>query len=116
MQLLLINLPELCRLNCVVWSEYAFVIEQWIPIFLRSKINWLLFTMITMGKVIYHYLSEELQADVWSRHIFNSCVFTNVAAGICLEAHGLNMSRISLANELDKQSSNEQQRKKQRTH
>ncbi|CAF0835371.1 unnamed protein product [Adineta steineri] len=74
MQLLLSNLPELRRFNCVIWSKHALILEQWIPIFLRK-----------------------------------------VSGGICLEAHGMNILRRSVANELDNESLNEQPRKKQRT-
>lgn len=115
MQLLLLKLPELRQLNCLSWSEHSFNVEQWIRIFLRSKIDWLCFTLLTLNKLMYEYLSIELQADIWHRQIFNTAVFKNVSEGICLEAHGLNKLRIMVAKELDDQSSNEHQSKKQRT-
>ncbi|CAF1496225.1 unnamed protein product [Adineta steineri] len=115
MQLLLSNLPELRRFNCVIWSKHALILEQWIPIFLRSKIDWLLFTMITIGRLRHDYLSIELQSDIWTRDIFNTTTITEVSGGICLEAHGMNILRRSVAVELDNESSNEQPRKKQRT-
>ena len=114
MGLLLANLTKLRRFNCVVWSEHAFSLEQWIRIFLQSKIDRLLFTLITLGTLMYESLSAELQADIWCRQIFNTTIFTEVSGGICLEAHGLNVARISAASDLDDQSSNEYQNKKQR--
>jgi hypothetical protein len=114
MQLLLNKLSELRRFNCVIWSEDSFSIEQWIRIFLQSKIDSLSFTLTTLRKWIYSYLSEELTADIWHRQIFNTAVIKSVSGGICLEANGFNVSRIAAAKELDDQSSNEHQNKKQR--
>ena len=114
MELLLDKLPELHRFNAIVWSEYSFAVEQWVRIFLRSKIDCLFLTMITLKKSKYEYLSRDLQADIWCQKIFKTTVFREVSGGVCLEAHGLNASRISAASELDDESSNEQQRKKRR--
>jgi hypothetical protein len=114
MQLLIAKLPELHRLNCVGWSEHSFDVEEWIRIFLRSKIDWLCLTLLTLKKLMYEYLSIELQADIWHRQIFNTAIFKEVSGGVCLEAHGLNVSRTMTANEFDDQSSNEHQRKKRR--
>ncbi|CAF1480528.1 unnamed protein product [Adineta steineri] len=71
--------------------------------------------MITIGRLRHDYLSIELQSDIWTRDIFNATTITEVSGGICLEAHGMNILRRSVANELDDESSNEQPRKKQRT-
>ena len=115
MEFLLANLTKLQTLNCVVWSEHALIVEQWIRIFLRSQIDCLLFHLITMSKSTDRYLSSALQADIWFRQIFNTAIVTELSRGIRLEAHGVNASRVLTANELDHQSSNEQRRKNQRT-
>jgi hypothetical protein len=115
MQLLLVKLPELLQFNCVAWNENSFDVEQWIRIFLRSQIDQLCFTLITLKKRMYEYASIELNADVWHRQIFNTAVFKKVSGGVRLEASGLNVSRIKVANESDDQLSNEHQTKKQRT-
>jgi hypothetical protein len=63
---------------------------------------------------MYSYSSEELKPDIWHRQIFNTAVIKSVSGGISLEATGFNMSRIAAVKELDDQSSNEHQNKKQR--
>ena len=114
MKLLLIKLPELRRLNCLVWSQDAFDVQQWTRIFLLSKIDWLRFTVVTMKKFMHDYLSMELKADFWQSQIFDTAIVTNAHLGICLEARGVKSSRITAAKELDDPSSNEQKIKRQR--